>query len=345
MNRDRSEPNGGRKGASTSAPDTRTNIPPGVSPTDLTTGADRVPSVRVPEEPTNEEDPQVVASVSRMLDAIESARASHRRISNAGVGVNSVLAADDAATNPYQIGHLVGYCLMQAEDALHAIVGLVRSEEGYISLPVLALYPLIRSVIESSAQALWLMGPDSRKHRVTRLLQSRHDEFKYEKSLMQSVLDGMPQDTPQARSAVQREARAFAQTRRKRNRYLRRIAEANGITPGDYENQFPSWENIVRAGGEVAGWRNRASLAVALWKFASGLTHPSMSRSLLATEFQQIGEASENVLSGVLTTRAPLLVTALGGAVLLFKAADQRWGNGKIQVNGERPSPVVVLEE
>lgn len=100
----------------------------------------------------------------------------------------SELGVDDAATKPTELSHMVTYCQNVSIDNLRSLRRLLYpSEDAGIFLPQFGAYPLIRAVIESSAQAVWLLHPDESEERIARTLRARKSEVKYELDLSMMI--------------------------------------------------------------------------------------------------------------------------------------------------------------
>lgn len=79
----------------------------------------------------------------------------------------SSLAGDDRASDPYQVSHAVGQCLIAAIDHAHAVKSLVVEHQ---MLHIAAPASLARGFIESMATAFWILHPPRRAERVARAM-------------------------------------------------------------------------------------------------------------------------------------------------------------------------------
>ncbi|MFF7291674.1 hypothetical protein ACFY9N_03990 [Microbacterium sp. NPDC008134] len=244
----------------------------------------------------------------------------------------SRIAADNQATSPVQLEHLVSYCLLQAIDCGRAMTRAVRAPDGSLELPIMALYPLARGQIECAAMAAWVMAPKLRRDRVLRRLQVGHDEISKEKALVVSAIGG------RGDSEANKARRAEAVRERRRKSHLRAVAKANGIDPGEYENTVPAWEARISEAGRALGIPNDG-LAV-VWRLASGLSHPSLTRGTSVLDFTTVSEEG-NVLSGVMSTKTESLTAVISLGERAARGALQQWRVAKIQPNDEQPVPVV----
>jgi hypothetical protein len=79
----------------------------------------------------------------------------------------SSLSADDAATAPYQLSHMVGGALLSAVDHFDAFRALVVDAQV---VHARAPYTLLRAALENASVAVWLLAPSSRDERILRRL-------------------------------------------------------------------------------------------------------------------------------------------------------------------------------
>ena len=113
--------------------------------------------------------------LARIPDLVASAKQFGPLVQASG----SLLAADDATLGEYPASEIVETCIVAAIDCLAAIHTLMVDEDGGTQLHAFAQYPLLRTVLEASAQALWVLGPDDQQERIIRNLRLRATEFKH----------------------------------------------------------------------------------------------------------------------------------------------------------------------
>lgn len=253
------------------------------------------------------------------------------RASNPRTKAASVLGADNLATEPFEVEQFLVYCLMQAADMGKTINNACWSLDGRLALPIMGIFPLIRTQIEASSMALWVMSPTERKTRVLRRLQAGHKELSYEKQLLASVANAM---SPSEAAAARRKQTA---RQRRHKKLMAGIASGNGIESEAYMDTLPGWEALVRAAGEAAGVRD--DWVVSGWRLASGFTHPSMQRG---TGFLSFTDTTCNgkIMSGTLSADSPTLVAVMDLSEQLTSITIDRYRDTKLRINGERPSPV-----
>jgi len=90
-------------------------------------------------------------------------------------GAGSSLRGDDARLHPYEISHAVWSALSHGVDHLHALRSQVREGKAIHNF---APYTLLRTAIENSSAAVWLLSPASRPERITRRLRYASTDIK-----------------------------------------------------------------------------------------------------------------------------------------------------------------------
>jgi hypothetical protein len=170
-------------------------------------------------------------------------------------------------------------------------------------------------------------GPARRRERVLRRLQIGHDKVAKEKALTATAFRGRTD------SESQRVRRTESQRERRRKTHLRAVAAANGIEPAEYENTWPGWEAVISDAGHALGLPNDSLVVV--WRLASGLSHPSLTRGTTALEFTTVSEDG-NVLSGMMSTRTEWVTTAISYGARVTEIALEHWRASKVRPNAER---------
>ena len=87
----------------------------------------------------DEDDRETVALFHHLMQRQAALTDRVERAQRARAQAKSVMAADNASTNPVQIEHFVSYCLLQAVDAARVMPRVVRSGDGEVELPIMAL--------------------------------------------------------------------------------------------------------------------------------------------------------------------------------------------------------------
>jgi hypothetical protein len=202
----------------------------------------------------------------------------------------SSLAADDAATTPYQLSHAVVGALGSAVDHLDSLRVLIR--QGQV-LPARAPYTLLRAALENAAVAVWLLAPKSRDERVFRRLWLQWAD-ENDRGL---AYIGLDVDSDGVRDQVKDELRAIA----------RRQGLADELVLKTTARQ-PSWAHIVATAGAAAPGID-GSDAIFCWSVGSGIAH-AREWAVLAALQRTDGESVDGVTN--VTLRASEgVVTAL----------------------------------
>jgi hypothetical protein len=83
------------------------------------------------------------------------------------IAAGSSLSGDDAASDPYQVSHVIRMCVTAGTDHLHAIkVLIVDSQVVHVAAPA----SLARGALETLATAYWVLQPSQRNERISRAL-------------------------------------------------------------------------------------------------------------------------------------------------------------------------------
>lgn len=250
--------------------------------------------------------------VLQWLDAADQARAS-TAIARPG----SDLALDDETTAPYQTSHLVAHCMAVAGDALGTARTLL-DHDGSIRVPFIGLYPIVRTAIEASALATWLLVPDDRTTRLERSLGTRWSDLIYDNQAV--IVTQIPEanDPAEVRSAKSKLLRENARVVRAKKRKLRDHAERCGVTL-DLQNGRPGFGPILE---EVAAHISMPRGQVrGVWHFVSGLTHPSLSRSLTMSRLDIVDRNEDGTLNANMSASLSTVAMAVDAALLGHKTA------------------------
>jgi hypothetical protein len=144
------------------------------------------------------------------MQVLRSMVAHDERTDTPGIAqAGSELADDDRATAPFHTSHLVHYALSVASDALRT--SLVLMDDGAdIRVPIIGLYPLLRTVIEGSALATWLAAPPDRGERVKRTLDTRLSDVIHDDKAVIVAATIEPSDGARERSSKSKALRENA---------------------------------------------------------------------------------------------------------------------------------------
>lgn len=249
-------------------------------------------------------------------------RSTFRRIvrsSPTPIGDGSRMAGDrDVAPDLINLPHLCQHYISGSNDFLATLHRILPTKSGQVEIPRYSAYPLIRGMIEHSAQAAWVLGPDDRRERFVRLLQVQKSEMDYDRRYVDATSSSThlrDDDTPEMRShanKVQREAKA---ARDRRMQKLVEIAGVLGIDKSEFERGVPGgYEAIVYQAFRQAHLMDSANTeneshwlgryAASVWMFISGLAHPSVSRAWAGAD----GGRPDGSLEAVETASNPIIV-------------------------------------
>jgi hypothetical protein len=210
------------------------------------------------------------------------------------IGEGSRMAGDrDAAGDLINLPRLCQHYVHGSIEFLRTLHGILPVRSGHVQIPEYSAYPLIRGVIEHSAQAAWILGGSDRRERFVRLLKAQKSDMIYDRRYLDSTSSTShlrDDDTAETRSGInqlQREARESWDRRMAR---LVEIADIFGIDKSEFDRGIPGgYEGIVYQATYEAQRRDGAHsdneshwtgrYAASVWMFISGLTHPSVSRA------------------------------------------------------------------
>jgi hypothetical protein len=231
----------------------------------------------------------------------------------------SQMAGDrDAAQGLIDLPRLCQHYVAGSIEFLRTLHLILPIKSGRVQIPRYSSYPLIRGVIEHSAQAAWILGGSDRRERFVRLLQVQKSEMIYDRKYLNTTSSPnhlRDDDTAETRSGINRlqmEAKAAWDRRLAK---LIEIGDVFGIDKSEFERGIPGgYEGIVyqatyeaqRRDGvhtdNESHWTGRYASSV--WMFISGLTHPSVSRAWANAN----GDQPDGSLVAVETAANPTVV-------------------------------------
>lgn len=262
----------------------------------------------------------------RMLEALIDQRAG-RHWDLASVG--SSLAADDALLGPYKLSHLVGHCLSLAFDGLQAthalMVGLQDRGQGAddrtVRIPMAAHYAMLRSATESSALAVWLLGPDDPHERRTRVFRAHWDDLVQDKRLILAITESESDDKPAEVKYHSNLRQQHEKVMRNKKARLREVATSAHVKLDDVYLGLPGFEIMVGDAASRAGLRR--GYGTGQWRLVSGLSHPSASRSIMASNIEQLGDSNDGSVRALFTARTDIVNNAVEAAFLMYREASE----------------------
>jgi hypothetical protein len=169
------------------------------------------------------------------------------------------MAADRvAAPNLLDLPALCQHYLGGSIDLLKGLHQLMRPDPNTLQLPMLAFYPLMRGVIESSGQVVWVLGPDVRRERFRRLLQLQKAELDFDNRYIDVLARKRDEDTSEFRSGVDALCREYKRKGRKRWQRLLDAATVLGLDRADFEHGLSGgYEAVIRQAADERGPRRR----------------------------------------------------------------------------------------
>lgn len=232
----------------------------------------------------------------------------------------SELGDDDRRTSWLHLSHFVASCMGMATDALDSTQKLLMPDGEQLEHRITAHFPLLRSALESSATALWLLRPNTQRDRIVRLLQVRTTDIDYDVPLVKAAAR-LFADTPEGRSMAQRSIRNAVNRRKRHQKRMAEIAQAEGIRTEEYSDGAPGYGQIVE---EATNYRDlNGANAGTVWRLISGLTHPSPLRFI---DTGQHEEPSDNIDGTVYVLTSMNLghsTSALLAAMMTYKRATE----------------------
>ncbi len=206
----------------------------------------------------------------------------------------SALAIDDEVLQPLRTSHMIGHCLAMAEDQLRALSTLLTDHTGQhqFSFPMAAHNANVRSALESSSLAIWLLSPDDRGERLMRSLRSRQYELAHEKTLYLTLTESDLEDDPAARKANAKQRQRLMKSLQGQKLLVSQAAQRADLELGDL-SPFPGFREVVGEASVAIGFRR--SQGSGLWQAVSGLAHPSALRQINIADREIVHEEGDNL--------------------------------------------------
>ncbi|MFD1722271.1 hypothetical protein [Amnibacterium endophyticum] len=229
----------------------------------------------------------------------------------------SELALDDQSARPYQVSHLVGHCLALSLDALLGAQFVLQdpADVNGVRLLMSAPFPLLRTAMEAGALAMWVLMPDARDQRLERLFRARWDDIVSDDNLALAFTEFRDSDSREDVAGKNRLRRENTKHVRRRKAALRGAMDATSITRAAVELGLPGFGPLMAQTAPSLGID--PNHAHGLWRTVSGLTHPSASRSILASSVEYQHSSEPGVSRAFLTARPSLLNSAVEAGLLL----------------------------
>ncbi|UKF32496.1 hypothetical protein [Clavibacter phaseoli] len=225
------------------------------------------------------------------------------------------LTLDDKALEPYHLSHVVANCLTNAADVL-ATARLVLDDDGALRVPIVGIYPLMRSALEASALAVWLLSPDDPRIRRSRALSVRWADMIYDDTNIRAVIGAYDEDTKEARSFKAEMLRKNARIVKRRKELLNKVADALDIEIVDRPGFGPIIGDTADFVGLPVG-QLRGTYGI-----LSGLTHPSLSGTLrMSTVNRPEKSEADGTLTVNISADLSTVAFAIDSAVVMYMKA------------------------
>jgi len=242
----------------------------------------------------------------------------------------SPLAADDRLTDVSPTSHYLSLLFQHAADFLRAIEKLCDPHEESLSIPLVALNPLMRGVLEDSAIALWLLQPDDPKERTRRMLVIRDDELGHEVRSVKDFVERSRGNGKHLKGTLDKLLSDSASMRKRTRAELRKMAAAVGLDDADYVDRFPAWVTLIDEAKVGTRWENSAVLT-AVWSTLSGMSHFSRSKAMSMFDHEVFGEPrADGVRHARVTANLGTTVHYLVNTIALYSAAAERVHDRKL---------------
>jgi hypothetical protein len=227
----------------------------------------------------------------------------------------SPLTLDDKALEPYHLSHVVANCLTNAADVL-ATARLVLDDDGAIRVPVIGIYPLMRSALEASSLAIWLLSPDEPHIRRSRALAVRWTDLVYDDTNLKAVISAYSEHSKEDRSIKARLLRENVRNVRRKKDRLTKVAESLSIEIEDRPGFGPIIGDTADFVGLPVG-QLRGTYGI-----LSGLTHPSLSGTVrMSTVNRQERSKADGTLVVNISADLSTIAFAIDAAIVMYMKA------------------------
>lgn len=176
---------------------------------------------------------------------------------------DSALAGDDAALAPFHTSHLIGHALSLSLDALRSTRMLLTDPgTGGLQYPMAAHYSMLRTALESAAQAVWLLAPADAEARRRRSLICRWSEVNYDDAAAVAALADDPDDTTEEHRTKVKNLKRNRHEIRARKKQLREVSARVGFPDSLFQQSYPGTGPLIRDAASATGVKGRGLLQV-----------------------------------------------------------------------------------
>lgn len=219
--------------------------------------------------------------------------------------------------------------LNHAADALNSLTVLIPPT-GPLTMPLVAHYAVARSALEAASLALWILAPDDARLRVERHVRNAWREVCAEAEMNKVVITVIEHDPLLGSDAmldrVRKQNKAWKE---KHVAQIRAAAHRIGFDDPTESNHYVGFAEIVREA--TVATDVRGAVGEIVWRQISGLSHPSIMRSLRAMDHEEIVDHGDGTRSALFTSNAGTAKDAVEAALLAFKTAVAIFGHRKVK--------------
>lgn len=233
----------------------------------------------------------------------------------------SDLAGDDAVTGPYQGSHHIAHCLMVAADCMTTIELILRDGDS-LRIPIVGVYPVVRTALEAATSALWVLIADSPVVRRTRTLRIAMQEAREENSLVREFIQPRTTDPADVKKQKARQLQAHKGKSARMENVLA-LAAAAGLSEKEVESGVTSIRGLLddvdaAFPAPLVSWKG-------LWQYVSGLSHPSALRLFSASDLKLEDTDDPGIMHATVSAKEDMVLMLLDAVMLLIREMTHRF--------------------
>lgn len=277
-------------------------------------------------------DPDELAGVEALrgrLALVPDALARWNRVAKVHPKSGSQIAMDDAVCGWRQLSHATTHQLNHAADTLNALTVLIPVD-GPLTLPYVAHFAVARSALEAASLALWIVSPEAPRTRVERHLRNAWREVSADAELTAVAMAAIAKDPSLGLTPKLDLGRKQAKARKRKHiDQIRASAIRIGVDDPTLSSRTVGFGEIVRSATEAVGMRG--AFGEMVWREISGLTHPSMMRSVTAMDREEIVDHGDGTIGALFTGNTSKAKYSVEAAYLAFTLAVDLFGQRKVK--------------
>lgn len=200
------------------------------------------------------------------------------------VSKNSALDVADGLSEPFRSSHTVSFYILTAVDHLHALRALLLDAHAQ---HIFAPYTLIRSAIENSATAMWIMSDPAPRSMAVRSLKMEHANHR---------------DVARAYATLDLKADTT------RTGLFDDVIARNGMQKDGIKASHPGFLKILE---ELSRTHNLGTTPALIWQLCSAATHGRNWASVVLAMMEAEDDGKAKVISGRLTSDEKAIAHAL----------------------------------